>query len=236
MKIGVISDIHCNAKGLLGALEGMADCDEVFCCGDAVYGFRFSNEVIEIMRTRGVIMVMGNHDRDFMRVWRERGGSNGQITPENLAYIEKTPFQRRLEIGGKRIWVTHGSPIEPYWEYVFPQSPRFQQFGELDTDFLLVGHTHLSNITRIGKVLVCNPGSAGESRDPQKPYLTYATIDLQSEEGLVHMIHEPDLSKPSFNKFDREALAKIPKIWTGPQDGPPPGALPASPEATAERK
>lgn len=235
MKIGVISDIHCNAKGLLGALEGMADCDEVFCAGDAVYGFRWSNEVIELLRTRGVIMVMGNHDRDFMRVWHERGGSNGKIDPENLAFIERTPFQRKIEIGGQRILIAHGSPIEPYWDYVFHGSQRYRDFSQIDTDILLLGHTHVSYVDLSGKVLVCNPGSAGDSRDPLKPYPTYATIDLQSGEGIIHRILEPDLTRPTFNRFDREALAAIPPFWTGPTQALPPEVSRTNPEVTADR-
>jgi len=41
MKIGVVSDIHCNAPALgvaLRSLEGQVD--EVFVAGDAVYEYR----------------------------------------------------------------------------------------------------------------------------------------------------------------------------------------------------
>ncbi|MCX6020686.1 MAG: metallophosphoesterase family protein [Chloroflexi bacterium] len=209
MKIGIISDVHCNVQGLQGALEGMEDCDEVFCAGDAVYGFRFSNDVIDLIRTRGVRMVMGNHDRDFLRVWKERGGSNGHINPENLEFLIDTPYQLQIELGGRRIWMTHGSPIEPYWEYVFHHNPKYKKFGELETDILLLGHTHEAHVERVGKVLICNPGSAGEMRDPTRPFLTYATIDLQSEEAKVHIVQEPDPSRGLFLRDDQRTDLKI---------------------------
>ena len=37
MKIGIVSDVHCNQHGLLRALDIMADCDELICLGDSVY-------------------------------------------------------------------------------------------------------------------------------------------------------------------------------------------------------
>ena len=44
MKLGIVSDIHCNAAGLRQALALMGDVDDLICLGDSIYEYRFSNE------------------------------------------------------------------------------------------------------------------------------------------------------------------------------------------------
>lgn len=191
MKIGIVSDIHCNARSLASALRAMEDVDEIFCAGDAVYGFRWSNEVIDLLRERGARMVMGNHDRDFLQVHRERQGSNGYITPENHSYIAQCPFRYEIEVGGRHILMVHGSPFDASFEYIFPHSEQFKHLGELEADLFIYGHTHFSVVRQVGNVLVVNPGSAGEPRDPERPRFTYAVVDLASMEGSIHDVVVP---------------------------------------------
>ncbi|MCI0890292.1 MAG: metallophosphoesterase family protein, partial [Chloroflexi bacterium] len=47
MKLGIVADVHCNIAGLRIALDEMGPVDELICAGDAVYQFRFSNDVVE---------------------------------------------------------------------------------------------------------------------------------------------------------------------------------------------
>ena len=59
-------------------------------------------------------------------------------------------------------------------------------FGESDADFVLYGHTHHQLVRRYGKVLVINPGSAGDGRDPGNDrQLSCAVLDAVSEEVVV---------------------------------------------------
>src|SRR5260221_13901907 len=50
VKIGVVSDIHCNAAGLDEALRQLGDIYELICLRDSNWGYRFSNEVLQILR------------------------------------------------------------------------------------------------------------------------------------------------------------------------------------------
>src|ERR1700693_2300722 len=52
MKLGIVSDIHCNACGLVQALALMGGIDELICLGDSIYEYRFSNEVGRLLRDR----------------------------------------------------------------------------------------------------------------------------------------------------------------------------------------
>jgi predicted phosphodiesterase len=60
------------------------------------------------------------------------------------------------------------------------------RFGEADADFVLYGHTHHQLVQRLGKVLVINPGSAGDARDNGNDrQLSCAVLDTVPEEVVV---------------------------------------------------
>ena len=58
MKLGIVSDIHCNACGLMQALQAMGEVDELICLGDSIYEYRFSNEVVHLLRERLCILAL----------------------------------------------------------------------------------------------------------------------------------------------------------------------------------
>ncbi len=193
MKIAIISDIHCNLAALDRALAAVSDVDELFCAGDSVYGYRWSNDVVARLRARGAHMVLGNHEADFLKIHRERKGSNGHITLENHRFMLDLGHEYEIDMGGRRILMVHASPFEPHHEYIYPHSPRFREFGKLEADLFLYGHTHHAVAQQVNGVLVVNPGSAGESRDSSRQVLTYAVVDLASMEAEIHEI---DLTAP----------------------------------------
>ena len=68
-----------------------------------------------------------------------------------------------------------------------PTSSELQRFDEADADIVLYGHTHQQLVRRIGRVLVINPGSAGDGRDPRNGrQLSCAVLDTATEEVAVH--------------------------------------------------
>lgn len=185
MKIGIVSDIHCNVQALESALRAMRDVDEIFCAGDAVNGFRWSNDVIDLLRTRDVRMVLGNHDRDFLQIRKERNGANGYISPENLEFVSTLKYRYEVELGGRKILMVHANPFDPVFEYIFPNSEAFKRLGQVEADIFVYGHTHFPVTQQVGDVLVVNPGSVGQARDPARPVCTYAVLDLASLETTI---------------------------------------------------
>lgn len=79
MRIGIISDVHGNAAGLQDTLSRLCDVDEVFCLGDIVEDFRFSNEACAQLADREVRCVLGNHDIGLLGLsgTRARSGHRG---------------------------------------------------------------------------------------------------------------------------------------------------------------
>jgi predicted phosphodiesterase len=60
-KLGIVSDVHCNAAGLARALQLMGDIDRLICLGDSIYEYRFSNEVVRLLRECDSEVILGNH-------------------------------------------------------------------------------------------------------------------------------------------------------------------------------
>ena len=186
MKVGIVSDLHCNHEGLLRALDIIGDADELVCLGDSICDFRFSNEVVAILKGRGALVIQGNHEEGLFAPQGERARAPAWIDRGLLGWLATQPHRLALEVGGKKLLAVHSTPWEPRGTYVYPHSGQLARFAEAEADFVLYGHTHHQLVRRVGRVLVVNPGSAGEPRDPGNGRrLSCAVLDTASEEVVV---------------------------------------------------
>jgi putative phosphoesterase len=186
VKIGIVSDVHCNHNGLMRALSILGEVDELICLGDSVYEYRFSNEVVSILRDRGAHTILGNHEEGFLGSHGARARQPEWIDRSLLQWLADRPKRLELEFGSKRLLAVHSTPWEPQGAYVYPHDSLLARFGETEANFVLYGHTHHQLVRRVGKVLVINPGSAGEARDQGNGrQLSCAVLDTVSEEVVV---------------------------------------------------
>jgi putative phosphoesterase len=191
VRVGIVSDIHCNAAGLAEALALMGDIDELICLGDSIYEYRFSNEVVRLLKERAAQVIVGNHEECFFGPQGIRARARDGIDPTLAGWLASRPPRHQLTIGGKRLLLVHSTPWEPRGTYVHPQSALLARFAEAEADFVLYGHTHQQVVRRFGAVLVINPGSTGEARDHRNGYqLSCAVLDTASEE--VQVLDFPD--------------------------------------------
>ena len=191
MRLGIVSDIHSNAPGLRRALELIGDVDEVLCLGDSIFEYRFSNEVVALLRERGAHVIQGNHEEVFFSPAGVRARKREGLDAALLHYLAGQPHRRRLLFGNKSVLMVHSTPWEPRGDYVYPHSAALARFAEADADFVLYGHTHAQVVRPVGRVLVINPGSAGDARDHGNGrQLSCAVLDTASDE--VQVIDYPD--------------------------------------------
>jgi putative phosphoesterase len=191
VRVGIVSDIHCNAAGLTQALALMGDIDELICLGDSIYEYRFSNEVVRLLKEHEAQVIVGNHEECFFGPHGARARARDGIDPALAEWLASRPHRSKLTLSGKRLLLVHSTPWEPRGTYVHPQSELLARFAEAEADFVLYGHTHQQVVRRFGPVLVINPGSAGEARDSNNGFrLSCAVLDTASEE--VRVIDFPD--------------------------------------------
>jgi putative phosphoesterase len=186
LKVGIVSDLHCNVAGLSQALDLMGEVDELICLGDSIWEYRFSNGIVRLLKERGAHTILGNHEEGFLGPQGVRARQPEWIDRSLLGWLAERLHRLELQLGGKKLLAVHSTPWEPRGTYVYPHDTLLQRFGEADADFVLYGHTHHQLVRRVGKVLVINPGSAGEARDQGNGrQLSCAMLDTVSEEVVV---------------------------------------------------
>jgi putative phosphoesterase len=192
MRIGIVSDIHCNHEALRIAFDRMGAVDELLCAGDAVYQFRFSNEVMALLRERSARYILGNHEDVLLGQWGEHARSVEGVQQSELEYMASHDYRLETRLNGKSLVMVHGSPWEPHNEYIYPNSPAISRLGEIGADYVILGHTHYQMAERVGRSLIINPGSAGEPRDPRNGFmLSYAVLDTETDEVTFDDFPDP---------------------------------------------
>lgn len=189
MLLGAVSDVHCNAETLRAAL---AELDQlgattVLAGGDLVFEYRFSSEVVRMVREREMPAVAGNHEMVLLGPQGVRAREADHVEQAELAFVQALPFVVRTAIGGCRLHLTHASPWAPHFDYLYPDSKRWEDVESLDADLVVVGHTHVPFVRRVGRTLVVNPGSIGQLRGANARY-TYAVIDTDSLEAEIRAV------------------------------------------------
>ena len=216
MKLGIVADLHCNVEGLRIALDRMGAVDELLCAGDAVYQFRFSNEIIALLRERGARYVLGNHERVLAGPWGEAARGRPGVRPELLDYMMSQPSRVETNVNGRKLLMVHGNPFEPADEYLYPNGPGLRKLADIEADFIVLGHTHYQLAQRVGRALVVNPGSAGEARDHRNGFLlSCAVLDTQSGEVAFHDFDDP--TRPTVDP----AIVPRPAASTRTEHDPP---------------
>jgi putative phosphoesterase len=162
--IGVVSDVHGNSAALLRAMQLVGHVDEWICLGDCISEFRFSNEVVALLRDRGFITIHGNHEEVFFSRLGERTRSAPWIDRHLMQWLGAQPRRRVLHREGKELLLVHSTPWPSGGQYVCTHDRDFWRFGETTADILLYGHTHQPVVQRARNTLVVNPGSTGEPR------------------------------------------------------------------------
>jgi predicted phosphodiesterase len=198
--IVVISDVHGNAEALQAVLGHVKGGDVVCCAGDIVGYGPNPNECCEILRSRGIPSVMGNHDfvcANFDRLDGEdatfadeeralcrriyegkntvaKASSrwcNKVLEEENKRFLRGLPL--KLEVQG--LTIVHGKPGTSYDmlnEYVFPSQGTEELTRHIEGRVLVVGHSHIP----MRSLHVINPGSVGQPRD-RNWMASYARLD-----------------------------------------------------------
>jgi putative phosphoesterase len=193
VKLGLLADAHGNLAALRYALDVLdGEVDEILFAGDAMDGYRFSDEIVDLIRERGIRYIGGNHDRALLEA-RRRPTSRLTGTEENWAFLERLEQRLVLELEGRRLLMVHGSPWQPHDDYLYPNHPLLERIPELEVDFFVYGHTHVPLSRRFGDTLVVNPGSVGEARGANGNALSFAVLDTDTDDVRFEQFARPPI-------------------------------------------
>jgi putative phosphoesterase len=142
-RIGLISDVHASPLPLRQALDifERENVDDIICAGDIAGYYDSVAPTIELLARSGCKAIAGNHDQSYLEKPAREDDQDVR------AYLEALPLRLELEI-------EEGDIIED----------RRQEWAgnlaEVDSDVLIVGHTHQVFALPLGQVFVVNPGSS----------------------------------------------------------------------------
>lgn len=172
--------------------------EQTFCLGDLVGYGPDPNGVIELIRSEGIPTIAGNYDdgtafargdcgcyyadAEARRIGEASYGFTVRVLTEaNKAWLRSLPRERRLEVGGRRLHLVHGSPrkINEYLqrdrdERTFRRIAESERSG---ADVLVFGHTHTPWFREYDGVLFVNAGSVGRPKDADTR-AAYVILDL----------------------------------------------------------
>ncbi|WP_377811942.1 metallophosphoesterase family protein (plasmid) [Azospirillum sp. A29] len=176
VKLIIISDIHGNHDALRALPEAY---DELWVLGDLVNYGPQPNDVVADIMGKASLAIQGNHDHavahDDDRRWSARYRPLAEATRRytssalgdaQKAYLRGLPQQVQAERDGLRFHLTHAMPSDPlYGRHPRDAAGWERELDGLRADVLLVGHTHVPMLRRIGDRVVLNPGSLGQPRN-----------------------------------------------------------------------
>src|SRR5687767_13954790 len=122
MRLGLISDIHADVKGLQRALELLHDkqTNQIICAGDAVEKGPDGDAVVEILKAEQVACIAGNHDRDAInnQAWLRDNGDPAHppalktrlLSDDSLEWLKALPQILTLTCEGILLFIAHGAP------------------------------------------------------------------------------------------------------------------------------
>jgi len=103
------------------------------------------------------------------------------LSDDDKRFLRELPLTASLVRDQRRFFLCHATPSDPLFAYCPPDSADWiNESAAVDADLILVGHTHLPFIRRIGHRTVVNPGSLGQPKHggPDASYAIWQDGDV----------------------------------------------------------
>jgi putative phosphoesterase len=191
----LVGDVHANLPALKAVLEDASNkgVSKIWNVGDLTGYGAFPDDVVRRLRKENAQSVVGNYDLKVLKVkeqkeeekeeppedWNAIKWTYNNLSKKNRKYLKSLPEELRLEAGGKRILLTHRSPL-PGDEKIGHETPdeRLREFAHLaDADVIIFGHSHLPFSRQVDGVWFINPGGVGR-QDDGDPRASYAILQI----------------------------------------------------------
>lgn len=191
--IGLVSDAHGNSLAFDRAVSLLLaqGAERLYFLGDAV-GYVPSTAVLDSLARLGdrVQCIRGNHEAMLLegRVDPAReciyqfDALRQNLTSGQLEMISSWPAFRKDEIGGSSVLLVHGSPADPTYGYVYPDTD-LATFAST-AEWVFMGNTHHPFIREHAGTRYVNVGSCGMPRDDGR-YGSVALLDTKARSARI---------------------------------------------------
>ena len=217
MRYALLSDVHGNLPALeavLAALDARDDVDALYHLGDLVGYAPWPDEVVALLRERGVPGVAGNYDSTTATAYEHCGcryedprqaelshesyaWTLARVSEETRRWLAALPFRIDVRplgghVAGPRLVLVHGNPVLNTVYWTEDRSDGFcrkmaDHLGAKAGDVVAFGHTHRPWHREVGGVHFVNTGSVGRPRDGD-PRACYVTVAMDGETVEVEVV------------------------------------------------
>lgn len=186
-KIAIISDVHANITALKAVLEDIEKrkVNKIFCLGDSIVKGASPDKVIDILKEKCEIILIGNTDYSVCNpnVKSKNYWTRRKIGEERAEYISKLPVMYEFYLSGQLIRLFHATPynLDGIYNPMFSNTRNSYKNREIlkpekmfeNTEFLgkskndkipdIVGygHIHTPLIVKYKNKTIFNTGSVG---------------------------------------------------------------------------
>ncbi len=185
MRLGLVGDVHAEHERLAVALDVLAKerVDRILCTGDLVDGHGDVDRVCDLIATRAVVTVRGEHDR-WIRDDSMRNVPNAHhmtsLSTRSIEVLKGLPPTITMDVPGGKLLLCHGVGTNDMREMGPMDGARAISSNDelLDVLFdasitlMVGGHTHEPFVRRFergpGKqpLMVVNPGTLARDAEP----------------------------------------------------------------------
>ena len=231
MKIIIFSDLHANWEALSALQQAESQPDAVLFLGDVVNFGPDPQRCLDWVRTNATAAVRGNHDHgvafggdagvnpallEEFRVMRDY--TQQVLSPTDRDWLGRLPLSQAVELDGTRFHLVHAMPSNPLTKRLSLVTARQEELeAELAQvsprpQVLLVGHTHLPGMRKVGDTYIVNPGSLGQPRNgtPDATYAVWRDGELQIHH--LHYDHDTTQRKLMMLPIDPDVVDRLQEI------------------------
>ncbi len=234
MRYALISDIHANLPALravLANIDARDNIDAIYHLGDLTGYAPWPNEVVSLLRERGIPGIAGNYDSTVATDYKHCGcradtlrdeelshlsyeWTRAQVTPETKQYLGSLPFRVDIRplgghVSGPTITLVHGNQT---LNTVYVTEDRPDSFlekmakdvGARSRDIICFGHTHKPWQRAVGGIHFINTGSVGRSKDGdwRACYVLLAVDQSGASVEFVRVSYDVDLAANAIHESD----------------------------------
>lgn len=227
-RIAILSDVHGNITALESVISDIEKrgISKIYCLGDSVIKCANPDKVIDLLRQKCEVILLGNCDEIICRPDIEQGRfwSRDKIGEERAKFIYESPVSCEFYMSGHLIRLFHASPIslEHVFNPMYPNSDTIyfnkiinnpndlfkntELIGKTESDpipdVVGFGHLHTPNIYRFSNKTIFNVGSVGvpvEMANEGEENETSKFSTMSSYMILEGELNSKELSSISFN-------------------------------------
>ncbi len=208
MIYGVFSDVHANVEALDAIYQELTErqVEKFVCLGDIVGYGPNPNEVVQMIKDKCDICILGNHDNvALQREAHEHFNPLAQyvihwtqevLNDSSIEYLKERPYLIR----DNGVYFVHASPKSPSdWFYVNSLDDSVEALDFCPDDICFIGHTHCPGFVvkesnesysvldknyfqlKEGQKILINVGSVGQPRD-KNPQTSACIYNSETQE------------------------------------------------------